>query len=191
LQSCSVKFFIFTFNNFYCKFGDTDFIATLLADLTKLRYHIRKVLHPVKIIDGFELICGSNYTREKVEHAISTGWSLDPVHLSKHVYAKTALHLLEKIAPVPEKAPTSANLAAHPPGRKRTWSDSKRSDGGATSGSQRYGGSSGGGYGGGGGLLRRWGISYPEKPDMEGAQGQQLAWRRRRSAVLRSPVKDE
>ncbi len=43
-------------------FSDADFIPTLLADLTKLRYHIRKMLHPVKIIDGFELICGNNYT---------------------------------------------------------------------------------------------------------------------------------
>jgi uncharacterized membrane protein YgcG len=139
-------------------FSDADFIPTLLADLTKLRYHIRKMLHPVKIIDGFELICGNNYTKEKVEHAINTGWTTDPVHPSKHVYAKTALHLLEKIAPGPEKASTSANPAAHPPGRKRTWSDSNRSDGGATSGTQRYGGGGGnsgaygaGGYGGGGG----------------------------------------
>ena len=38
-----------------------------------------------------------------MEHAISTGWSSDPVHPSKHVYAKTALHLLEKIAPALEK----------------------------------------------------------------------------------------
>ncbi len=83
-------------------FGDADFIATLLADLTKLRYHIRKELHPVRIIDGFELICGNNYTREKVEHAISTGWSSDPVHPSKHVYAKTALHLLENSVVDPE-----------------------------------------------------------------------------------------
>ncbi len=84
-------------------FGDADFLSTLLADLTKLRYHIRKVLHPDKIIDGFELIWGNNYTIEKVENAISSGWSTDPVHPSKHVYAKTALHLLEKIAPAPEK----------------------------------------------------------------------------------------
>jgi hypothetical protein len=76
------------------------------------------VLHAVKIIDGFELICGNNYiyTSEKVEHAISTGWSTDPVHPSKHVYAKTALHLLEKIAPAPEKIVKSKDPAAHPPG---------------------------------------------------------------------------
>jgi len=101
-------------------FSDANFISTLLADPTKLRYHIRKMLYPVKIIDGFELICGSNYTKEKVEHAINTGWSTDPVHPSKHVYAKTALHLIEKIAPAPEKARTSANPAANPPGRKHT-----------------------------------------------------------------------
>jgi hypothetical protein len=133
-------------------FGDADFIATLLADLTKLRYHIRKELNPVRIIDGFELICGNNYTREKVEHAISTGWSSDPVHPSKHVYAKTALHLLEKIAPALEKAAATVNPGSLPPGRKRTWSDSNRSEGGASGGSQRFGGEtgSGSGYGGGG-----------------------------------------
>jgi hypothetical protein len=53
-------------------FGDPDFISTLLADLTKLRYFIRKALHPVWIIDGLELICGNNYTREKVEQTISS-----------------------------------------------------------------------------------------------------------------------
>jgi hypothetical protein len=136
-------------------FSDADFIPTPLSDLTKLRYHIRKMLHPVKIIDGFELICGSNYTKEKVEHAINTGWSTDPVHPSKHVYAKTALHLLEKIAPDPEKTATSVKPDTHPPGRKRTWSDSNRSEGGATSGTQCYGGGgsnsgSGGAYGAGG-----------------------------------------
>jgi hypothetical protein len=90
-----------------------------LADLTKLRYHIRKELHPVRIIDGFELICSNNYTREKVEHAISTGWSSDTVHPSKHVYAKTALHLLEKIAPALDKAATTVNPGSLPPGRKQ------------------------------------------------------------------------
>jgi hypothetical protein len=152
-------------------FGDADFLATLLADLTKLRYHIRKVLHPVKIIDGFELICGSNYTRENVEHAISTGWSTDPVHPSKHVYAKKALHLLEKIAPAPEKTPKPADSAVHPPGRKRTWSDSNRSDGGAISGSQRYGGGGSGGYGGGGGYSTPRSQTWRERRDSNSRGG--------------------
>jgi hypothetical protein len=158
-------------------FSDADFIPTLLADLTKLRYHIRKMLHPVKIIDGFELICGNNYTKEKVEHAINTGWTTDPVHPSKHVYAKTALHLLEKIAPGPEKTSTSVSPAAHPPGRKRTWSDSNRSDAGATSGTQRYGGGSGnsggygvGGYGGGGGYPTPRSQTWKERRD-SGSRG--------------------
>jgi hypothetical protein len=119
------------------------------------------MLHPVKIIDGFELICGSNYTKEKVEHAINTGWSTDPVHPSKHVYAKTALHLQEKIAPGPEKASTTVNPAAHPPGRKRTWSDSNRSEGGATSGTQRYGGGGNGGVYGAGGYIGGGGYPTP------------------------------
>jgi hypothetical protein len=107
-----------------------------------------------------------------VEHAINTGWSTDPVHPSKHVYAKTALHLLEKIAPGPEKASTSASPAAHTPGRKRTWSDSNRSEGGATSGSQRYGSGGGcsgvyggGGYGGGGGYPTPGSQTWKERWD--------------------------
>ncbi len=98
-------------------FSDADFLSTLLADLTKLRYHIRKVLHPVKIIDGLELIFGNNYTSEKVEHAISTCWSTDPVHPNKHVYAKTALHVLEKIAPAPKKIVKPNETAGFPLGR--------------------------------------------------------------------------
>jgi len=148
-------------------FGDADFIATLLADLTKLRYHIRKELHPVRIIDGFELICGNNYTREKVEHAISTGWSSDPVHPSKHVYPKTALHLLEKIAPAPEKTATTVNPGSLTPGRKRTWSDSNRSEGGASGGSQRFGG---GGYGSGGGYPTPRSQTWKERRD-SGSRG--------------------
>jgi uncharacterized membrane protein YgcG len=153
-------------------FGDADFIATLLADLTKLRYHIRKELHPVRIIDGFELICGNNYTREKVEQAINSGWSSDPVHPSKHVYAKTALHLLEKIAPAMEKAATPVNPGSLPPGRKRTWSDSNRSDGGASGSSQRFGGGAGNGsgyggsgYGGGGGYPTSRSQTWRERRD--------------------------
>ncbi len=141
-------------------FSDPDFIVKLLADLTKLRYHIRKELYQVKIIDGFELICGNNYTREKVEHAISTGRSTDPVHPSKHIYAKTALHLLEKIALVPEKTSKNVNPGSQPPGRKRTWSDSNRRDGGTSSSTQRFGGGSGSGGGYGGGSLGGGG-GYP------------------------------
>ncbi len=146
-------------------FGDADFLSTLLADLTKLWYHIRKVLHPVKMIDGFELICGNNYTREKVEQAISSGWSTDPVHPSKHVYAKTALHLLKKIAPAPEKIVIPKDPAGFPPGRKRTWSDSNRSDGGASSGTQQYGGGGGGSGSGGGGYPTPRSQSWMERRD--------------------------
>jgi hypothetical protein len=87
-----------------------------------------------------ELICGNNYTSEKVENAIISGWSRDPVHPSRHVYAKTALHLLEKTAPVPEKVSKSADRAGFPHGRKRTWSASNRCDSGSSSGSHRVGG---------------------------------------------------
>jgi hypothetical protein len=45
-----------------------------------------------------ELICGNSYSLEKAEQVINGGWALDPVHLTKHIYAKTALNLMEKVA---------------------------------------------------------------------------------------------
>jgi hypothetical protein len=45
-----------------------------------------------------ELICGNSYSLEKAEQVISGGWALDPVHPTKHIYAKTALNLMEKVA---------------------------------------------------------------------------------------------
>jgi hypothetical protein len=57
-----------------------------------------------------ELICGNSYSLEKAEQVINGGWALDPVHPTKHIYAKTALNLMEKVAnkrdcpePEPEK----------------------------------------------------------------------------------------
>jgi hypothetical protein len=91
---------------------------------------------------------------------LSFRWSMDPVHPSKHIYAKTALHLLEKIAPAPDKTPKNVNPGSQPPGRKRTGSDSNRSDSGTSSGTQRFGGGSGSGGGHGGGSLGSGG-GYP------------------------------
>jgi hypothetical protein len=84
-------------------FSDPDFLNTILADLTKLR----KVAHPVRVIDGLELICSSGYSHERAASTISYGWHLDPVHPSKHTYAKMALNLLEKLAPQDKLAAAS------------------------------------------------------------------------------------
>jgi hypothetical protein len=84
-----------------------------------------------------ELICGNSYSLEKAEQVINGGWALDPVHLTKHIYAKTALNLMEKVANK-QDCPVAAQ-----PNRKRTWSASNRSehDGGGGAG---HGGYSGG-----------------------------------------------
>jgi hypothetical protein len=71
-----------------------------------------------------ELICGNSFTAEKADQVISAGWALDPVHPTKHIYAKAALNLIEKIA-AGNKQPSAA---AQPGSRKRTWSTTNRSD---------------------------------------------------------------
>jgi hypothetical protein len=118
-------------------FSDQDFLQTILRDLTKLRYHLRKTFHPTTVIDSMELICGNSYSLEKAEQVINGGWALDPVHPTKHIYAKTALNLMEKVANSRDRS------AAAIPTRKRTWSASNRSehdDGGGAGRGGHFGG---------------------------------------------------
>ncbi len=70
-----------------------------------------------------ELICGNSYSLEKAEQVISGGWALDPVHPTKHIYAKTALNLMEKVAN--KRDSLSSPLTQN---RKRNWSSSNRSE---------------------------------------------------------------
>ncbi len=94
------------------------------------------------------MICGNGYSREKAASTISSGWSLDPVHPNKHIYAKMALNLLEKLAPQ-EKLPAAATTAQSNTSRKRTWSASNWSDAGSCGDRNRTGsaGRHGGGHG--------------------------------------------
>jgi hypothetical protein len=85
-------------------FGDPDFLSTIISDLTKLKFQLRKKLLPATIVDGIELVCGSGCGRDKVEQLLRTGWASDPVHPASHVYAKMALNLIEKVAAPPAKA---------------------------------------------------------------------------------------
>jgi uncharacterized membrane protein YgcG len=167
-------------------FSDPDFLNIILADLTKLRYHVRKVAHPVRVIDGLELICGSGYSRERAASTISTCWHLDPVHPSKHTYAKMALNLLEKLTPQEEPAAPST-AAQGDSTRKRTWSTSNQSDAMPSGSSKRTGSGSrhsgwngGGGGTGGGGRPTPRSSSWHERKDSRrfnkggyGRQGQQ------------------
>jgi hypothetical protein len=131
-------------------FSDQDFIQTILRDLTKLRYHLRKTFHPTTVIDSLEIICGNSYSLEKAEQVISGGWALDPVHPTKHIYAKTALNLMEKIA---NKKDSLSSLQMQ--NRKRTWSSSNRSE--------HEGGGGGGGRGGHSGSGSQAGSGKPAK----------------------------
>jgi hypothetical protein len=78
-------------------FGDPDFLSTIIADLTRLKFQLRKKFHPAVVIDGIELACGTGCGREKVEQTLRAGWALDPVHPTGHIYAKMALNLIEKV----------------------------------------------------------------------------------------------
>jgi hypothetical protein len=49
---------------------------------------------PNWVVDSVELICGNGYSNETV----SAGWAADPVHTNRHIYAKAALNLMEKMA---------------------------------------------------------------------------------------------
>ncbi len=118
---------------------DPEFLPTILRDLTKLRFLLRKTLHPSTVIDSMELICGNSYSHEKVDQVITAGWALDPVHPTKHIYAKAALNLIEKMAV--SSSSSSTNTATT---RKRTWSTSNRS---GQDGGSRGHGDRGGGYG--------------------------------------------
>jgi hypothetical protein len=96
------------------------------------------------VIDSMELICGNSYSLEKAEQVISGGWALDPGHPTKHIYAKTALNLMEKVANKRDSpiSPQTSN-------RKRTWSASNRSehDGGGGRGGHSGGLQAGSGSG--------------------------------------------
>ncbi len=87
-------------------FGDPDFLTSIISDLTKLKFQLRKKLQPATVLDGIELVCGAGYGREKVEQTLTAGWASDPVHPASHVYAKMALNLIEKVA-LPSAKPDS------------------------------------------------------------------------------------
>ncbi len=118
-------------------FSDPDFLSSLLSDLTKFKYQLRKAVTPAIVVDSLELICGNGYSHEKVAQTISAGWASDPVHPNKHIYAKAALNLMEKMA----NHKPAASGSGLPQNMKRTWSASNTSDNSRPS--RRY--SSGGG----------------------------------------------
>jgi hypothetical protein len=79
-------------------FGEPGFLQNILSDLTKLKFQLKKKLLPATVLDGIELVCGTGCSKEKIEQTLISGWALDPVHPSGHVYAKMALNLIEAVA---------------------------------------------------------------------------------------------
>ncbi len=110
-------------------FNNPDFLSTILGDLNKHKAALRKALPSATILDGLELISGAGYNAEKAAAVISSGWAFDPVHPSKHVYAKMALNLLEKVAPHNMDGGQSGQRLTD--NRKRTWSASNQGGSGS------------------------------------------------------------
>jgi hypothetical protein len=102
-------------------FGDPDFLASIISDLTKLKFQLRKKLQPATVLDGIELVCGAGCGREKVEQTLMAGWASDPVHPASHVYAKMALNLIEKVALPPPRQDGLTETKAKRRLRIRNW----------------------------------------------------------------------
>jgi len=102
-------------------FQDPDFLSQILADLTKLKFSLRKKLSPATILDGIELVCGAGCSKERIEQTLRAGWASDPVHPNAHIYAKMALNLLEKVSAGGEAGKKADTV------RKRKRSDSSNS----------------------------------------------------------------
>jgi hypothetical protein len=116
-------------------FNDPDFLLSILSDLTKFKFHLRKTMAPAVVVDSLELVCGSGYSQEKVAQTVNAGWAADPVHPNKHIYAKAALNLMEKMA---NSRPASGGSGSSQ-SRKRSWSTSNPSDSPAEGGSTAAG----------------------------------------------------
>ncbi len=123
-------------------FQDPDFLADILRDLNKQKFHLRKCLAPATVLDGIQLVCGESCSLERKEQTMRAGWASDPVHPNGHIYAKMALNLIEKIAPTSNTGGSSQEGS-----RKRSWSASNR-DEGERSQDRRSGGAGGGGNSG-------------------------------------------
>jgi hypothetical protein len=78
--------------------------TTLMPMEMEMEFQLKKKLTPATVLDGIELACGTGCSKEKIEQSLISGWALDPVHPSSHVYAKMALNLIEAVA-----APKSNN----------------------------------------------------------------------------------
>ncbi len=61
---------------------------------------------------GFQLVCGDNSGLNRVEQTLGEGWIDDPVHPNGHIYAKTALNLIEMATPTVAPATAAAAAAA-------------------------------------------------------------------------------
>ncbi len=121
-------------------FNIADFLSSILGDLNKHKAALRRAVPTATVIDGLELISGPGYNTEKAAAVINSGWAFDPVHPSKHVYAKMALNLLEKIAPSSKTSGSGGRGHQHADSRKRSWCSSNQGGGSGVGASSRGGG---------------------------------------------------
>jgi hypothetical protein len=98
---------------------------------------------------------GCGYSQEKVAQTVNAGWATDPVHPYKHICAKAALNLMEKMAN--SRPAASGRGTGTSRKRKKSANNSSdsigsggRSGGGCSGEGSSAAGRGGGGYGGGG-----------------------------------------
>jgi hypothetical protein len=103
-----------------------EFFSSILSDLTKLKFPLRKKLAPATVLDGIEW----------AEQTLPTGWA-DPVHLKQHIYSKMALNLIEKVA-------AASNTTSSQKRKRSEWSEDASSSQGRQVTSGRGAGNRGG-----------------------------------------------
>jgi hypothetical protein len=101
-------------------FKKADFLSTILGDLNKHKGALRRAVPSATIIDGLELISGPGYNTDKAAAIINSGWACDPVHPSKHVYAKRRSRLKVGTAATADTAASRRPTAGKGPGALAT-----------------------------------------------------------------------
>jgi len=79
-------------------YDEADYLTVIMKELARFNNTVRTTLVNARLVDTMELLCAGKITMEKTEQIILSGWPKDPVHPNNHIYAKIALHLLEKLA---------------------------------------------------------------------------------------------
>ncbi len=126
-------------------FSDPDFLLSLLSDLTKLKFQIRKAVALAVMVDSLELICGSGYSQEKVAQTNQRGLGGGPGPSEQTHLRQDSTQLDGENG----QQQTSGRERRPASKRKRTWSTSNESGSQGPSGRSGGNGSGDGGRGAG------------------------------------------